>query len=207
MAKLNLGAFERQIRVRQLRLDDWEPFRRLEESCFPGMENTRVAPAGCIRHGESHCRSHEPPRRLHANGIVLSREPAAFAGSVGWHARCSPPRSSKMSAKLLRVASLEDAPVKTAIGWPAGIVLIVTVLILLFVWAWSLGSDGRSLARMAPSERARLFQLTRNKAEAVCAAPGLEDQCRAEVNLMAKFPECTDECRAFVAAHKPPASR
>ncbi|HET9155845.1 MAG TPA: bifunctional GNAT family N-acetyltransferase/carbon-nitrogen hydrolase family protein, partial [Myxococcaceae bacterium] len=40
MAKLNLGAFERQIRVRQLRLEDWDAFRRLEESCFPGMEGT-----------------------------------------------------------------------------------------------------------------------------------------------------------------------
>ena len=40
MAKLNLGAFERQIRVRQLQLDDWDAFRRLEESCFPAMEGT-----------------------------------------------------------------------------------------------------------------------------------------------------------------------
>ena len=40
MAKLNLGAFERQIRVRQLRLEDWDAFRRLEETCFPGMEGT-----------------------------------------------------------------------------------------------------------------------------------------------------------------------
>jgi len=40
MAKLNLGAFERQIRVRQVRLEDWEAFRRLQERCFPGMEVT-----------------------------------------------------------------------------------------------------------------------------------------------------------------------
>ena len=109
-------------------------------------------------------------------------------------------------SKLTRAESL-DPPERTVIGWPAGIVLILSVLILLFVWAWSLGSDRRILARMAPSERGRLFQLTRNKAEAVCAAAGLEDQCRAETDLMAKFPECTDECRAFVAAHKAPASR
>ena len=40
MAKLNLGAFERQIRVRQLRLEGWEAFRSLQERCFPGMEVT-----------------------------------------------------------------------------------------------------------------------------------------------------------------------
>ena len=112
-----------------------------------------------------------------------------------------------MAAKLLRAASLDDAPVKTTLGWPAGIVLILAVLIALFVWGWSLNSDARILGRMAPSERARLFQLTRSKAEAVCAAPGLEEQCRAETDLLSKFPECGTECRAFVAAHRPPASR
>jgi len=40
MAKLNLGAFERQIRVRQVRLEDWDAFRQLQERCFPGMEPT-----------------------------------------------------------------------------------------------------------------------------------------------------------------------
>jgi hypothetical protein len=112
-----------------------------------------------------------------------------------------------MSAKLLRAASLDDAPVKTALGWPAGIVMVLAAITLLFVWGWSLNSDARILARMAPSERARLYQLTRSKAEAVCAAPGLEDQCKAEIDLLSKFPDCGTDCRAFVAAHKPPASR
>ncbi len=40
MAKLNLGAFERQTVVRQLRVTDWEAFRDLQERCFPGMEAT-----------------------------------------------------------------------------------------------------------------------------------------------------------------------
>lgn len=111
-----------------------------------------------------------------------------------------------MAAKPLRADSL-DTPVKTALGWPAGIVLMLAGLILLLVWVWSLGSDARILARMAPTERARLFELSRNKAEALCAAPGLEDQCRAEIDLLSKFPECGADCRMFVAAHKPPASR
>jgi len=111
-----------------------------------------------------------------------------------------------MSLKLMRATSL-DPPLRSAIGWPAGLVLILSVLILLFVWGWSLNSDARILGRMAPSERARLFQLTRSKAEVVCAAPDLEERCQAEIDLLSKFPECGAECRAFISVHRPPASR
>jgi hypothetical protein len=41
----------------------------------------------------------------------------------------------------------------------------------------------------------------------VCAAPDLENRCQAEIDLLSKFPECGAECRAFVAVHRPPASR
>ena len=40
MAKLNLGAFERQTVVRQLRVTDWQAFRDLQDRCFPEMEAT-----------------------------------------------------------------------------------------------------------------------------------------------------------------------
>ena len=113
---------------------------------------------------------------------------------------------ARMAAKLIRLAP-PDASRRVTIGWPAGLALLVAMAIGLFVWGWLRGSDARVIARLPAEERARLFQLTRSKAEAVCAAPGLEDQCAAEINLMAKFPECSTECRAFVAVHKPPASR
>jgi hypothetical protein len=92
-------------------------------------------------------------------------------------------------------------------SWPAGLALLVAMAIALFVWGWIRGSDARVLARLPADERARLFQLTRNKAEALCAEPGLEDQCRAEVDLLAEFPECSAECRTFVTRHKPRGSR
>jgi len=93
------------------------------------------------------------------------------------------------------------------ISWPAGLALLVALAIALFVWGWIRGSDARVLARLPADERARLFQLTRNKAEAVCASPGLEERCRAEVELLSEFPECSADCRAFVARHRPRASR
>jgi hypothetical protein len=111
-----------------------------------------------------------------------------------------------MAPKLLRLSSL-DAPRRMTVGWPVGLALLVAMVIALFVWGWIRGSDARVLARLPADERGRLFQLTRNKAEALCAEPALEDRCRAEVELLAEFPECTADCRAFVAQHRPRSSR
>ena len=111
-----------------------------------------------------------------------------------------------MPAKLLRIASAET-PRRTARTWPAGIAVLAALAIVLVLWGWSETSDARVLARMTPADRATLFQVTRNKAEVVCANPELEDQCRAEVDLLSKFPECRTECRGFVAAHRPHGTR
>jgi hypothetical protein len=110
-----------------------------------------------------------------------------------------------MPAKLIRDPSLE-AWRRTSLGWPAGVALLVVVILLAF-WGWTAGSDARVLGRMPPAERARLFQLTRDDAEVLCATPDLEDRCRAQVDLLSKFPECGTECQAFVARHRPRAAR
>jgi hypothetical protein len=81
------------------------------------------------------------------------------------------------------------------------------VAIVVLAWGWTRGSDARTLARLPADERARLFQVTRAKAEAFCANRQLEDRCRAEVELLAEFPECDGACRALVARHDPRGSR
>jgi hypothetical protein len=111
-----------------------------------------------------------------------------------------------MPAKLLRVASAET-PRQTAPAWPVGIAVLAVLAVLLLLWAWSESSDARVIARMAPADRATLFQVTRNKAEVVCGNPELEEQCHAEIDLLSKFPECGAECRDFVAVHRPHGSR
>jgi hypothetical protein len=111
-----------------------------------------------------------------------------------------------MAPKLLRLSSL-DAPRRMTVGWPVGLALLVAMAIALFIWGWIRGSDARVLARLPAGERARLFQLTRSKAEALCAEPDLEDRCRAEVELLLEFPECGNDCQAFVARHRPRGSR
>ena len=111
-----------------------------------------------------------------------------------------------MSPKAIRLAPLDPSR-QLMVGWALGLGLLVAVAIALFVWGWTRGSDARVLARLPVEERARLFQLTRNKADALCAEPRLEERCRAEVELLSAFPECTGECREFVAHHKPRGSR
>ena len=110
-----------------------------------------------------------------------------------------------MSPKLMR-AQL-DAPMRTEVAWPAVIVLVFAGLIALFGWGWTRGYDARVLAHMPRTERETLFHLTRSKAEALCGNLELEDRCRAEVELLSKFPECGLECQEFVARHRPRASR
>jgi hypothetical protein len=111
-----------------------------------------------------------------------------------------------MAAKLSRVASV-DASRRMVVDWLAGLALLLAMAIALFVWGWTRGSDARVLARLPADERARLFQVTREKAEAFCAAPELQDRCRAEVELLAQFSECDAACRTFVAGHLPRGSR
>ena len=94
---------------------------------------------------------------------------------------------------------------RSALGWRA--LLAVLLLLVVFGLWWTFSSDARVLERMAPAERAKLFQLTRSKAEAVCATRGLEERCRAEIDLLSVFPECGAECQAFVAGNRPRASR
>jgi hypothetical protein len=111
-----------------------------------------------------------------------------------------------MTPKLLRLEPV-DASRRMTVSWPVGLSLLVAVVLGLFFWGWTRGSDARALAGLPTAERARLYQLTRSNAEALCAEPGLEDQCRAEVKLLSQFPECSADCQTFVAEHRPRASR
>jgi len=111
-----------------------------------------------------------------------------------------------MGPKMLRLASVETSR-RLTIGWPLGMGLLLALALVLLVWGWVRGSDARVIAGLPADDRARLFQLTRSKAEAVCAEPGLEDRCRSEVELLSEFPECGADCQAFIARHRPRGSR
>jgi len=154
--------------------------------------------------GPRHCISQGSGGSGHAVRIVWARRmTSAGAAGDGTPDACL---HAQMAPKLIRLAPL-DAPRRVTVSWPAGLALVVAIAFALFFWGWTRGSDARVIARLPAEERARLFRLTRSKAEAVCAEPGLEDRCREEVELLSEFPECSADCRAFVARHRPRASR
>jgi hypothetical protein len=93
------------------------------------------------------------------------------------------------------------------VAWPVLVSLLAAVALILFSWGWTRGTDARVLAHLPADERARLFQVTRAKAEAFCEDRQLEDRCRAEVELLAEFPECDAGCRSFLARNHPRGSR
>jgi len=111
-----------------------------------------------------------------------------------------------MTSKLTRAASPLTSR-QARVGWPVGLIILTTVAIVVLAWGWTRGSDACVLAHLPADERARLFQVTRAKAEAFCADRQLEDRCRAEVELLAEFPECDAVCRSFVARNHPRGSR
>jgi hypothetical protein len=84
----------------------------------------------------------------------------------------------------------------------ARIAIPVAVIVLLAVWGWLRNADSRALASMDPDLRGELFRRSRAATEAICARPELEDECRARLEFLDRFPECDASCRALVAKHR-----
>jgi hypothetical protein len=85
--------------------------------------------------------------------------------------------------------------------------LVLVGLILFAVWGWLRSADSRALASMDPDLRGELFRRSRAEADALCARPELEEECRSRLTFLEQFPECDASCRAFVAAHRRPPTR
>ena len=77
----------------------------------------------------------------------------------------------------------------------------MAVIALLELWGWLRNADSRALASMDPDLRGELFRRSRADSEAICARPELEDECRARLEFLSRFPECDASCRALVANH------
>jgi hypothetical protein len=78
---------------------------------------------------------------------------------------------------------------------------IVAGLLALGLWVWRSGAERRDLAALSPSARRELYERNRAAAEATCREPSLRDQCREELEFLARFPECDAECQALVKRH------
>ena len=86
--------------------------------------------------------------------------------------------------------------------WSARIGLALTIVVVLMVWGWLRNADSRALAGMDPDLRGELFRRSRADAEAICARPELEDECRTRLDFLERFPECEASCRSLVARHR-----
>ena len=86
--------------------------------------------------------------------------------------------------------------------WSARIAIVLAVIATLAVWGWLRNADSRALASMDPDLRGELFRRSRADAEAICARPELEDECRARLEFLERFPECDASCRELVARHR-----
>ncbi|HUM11191.1 MAG TPA: hypothetical protein VLT82_09610 [Myxococcaceae bacterium] len=79
--------------------------------------------------------------------------------------------------------------------------LVLAAVLLLVLLGWLRNADSRALASMDPDLRGELFRRTRAEAEALCARPELEEECRSRLEFLERFPECDASCRALVARH------
>ena len=89
-----------------------------------------------------------------------------------------------------------------ALPWATRLLIILGAVVLFAVWGWLRNADSRALASMNPDLRRELFERTRADAEALCARPGLVDECRTRIEFLARFPECDGSCRELVARHQ-----
>lgn len=85
--------------------------------------------------------------------------------------------------------------------WSARVSVVLAIIALLAVWGWLRNADSRALAGLDPDLRGELFRRSRADAEAICARPELDDECRARLEFLGRFPECDASCRALVAKH------
>jgi hypothetical protein len=87
------------------------------------------------------------------------------------------------------------------LSWAARVSVVLAILALLALWGWLRNADSRALASIDPDLRGELFRRSRADAEAICARPELDDECRARLEFLGRFPECDASCRALVTKH------
>ena len=93
------------------------------------------------------------------------------------------------------VSTIEDAG---APRWGPVFLLLLAVAGLT-LWDWRHAADGQALAELSPEVRQEKFLSTRRNAEGFCARRELRAQCRMQLELLVRFPECDEECRFFAA--------
>jgi hypothetical protein len=106
------------------------------------------------------------------------------------------------------VALLEE---RKGAGWGVTLVagwMLLIVAIAAHGWVQNIGN----VRRLAPAERAPIYERSLGEAEVACTTPeartgALRDQCLGQAELLTLFPECDGRCQRLVEAILPHARR
>ena len=79
------------------------------------------------------------------------------------------------------------------------LVLILLAVAGLTLWDWRHAPEGQAFAELSPEARQEKFLSTRRNADGSCAHQELWAQCRTQLELLVRFPECDEACRFFAA--------
>ena len=79
------------------------------------------------------------------------------------------------------------------------LVLILLAVAGLTLWDWRHAPEGQAFAALSPEARQEKFLSTRRDADGFCAHRELRAQCRTQLELLVRFPECDEESRFFAA--------
>lgn len=138
----------------------------------------------------------EPPCRLQEHSLGEDTKSLFWA----WHASCHP--DQRMCSRPSPPTRLVFRRRPEALPWFARIAITLAVIALVALWGWLRNAESRALAGIDPDLRGELFRRSLADAEAICARPELEDECRSRLNFLARFPECDSNCQALVARHR-----
>jgi len=91
--------------------------------------------------------------------------------------------------------------------WLVGIVAFVAGVSFVVFWIWRRPAESAALQRMAPDDRALLFQRTYDATRTLCDAArtddALHERCASWAEFLLDFPECDAACREFATSQAP----
>jgi len=78
---------------------------------------------------------------------------------------------------------------------------------LAVAYFWSLGAEGRAIARMDPVERRAVYEQAFGELQRLCGTgprdDALEKRCTEQIQFVLQFPECDAPCQEIARSHTP----
>lgn len=86
-------------------------------------------------------------------------------------------------------------------------IFVPMLMVLIGLWAWQYGAKRRAVGDLPATERSEILARELESFRVLCGPTprrdALEAECRRLATLLSYFPECDDDCRAYVKVHLP----